>query len=727
LRSRFLLVDSLETAYVLLERRERQSPVAPSFRGVAASLRVPALERDGNLEAVDVIDTVWPPSADDRSASDLGAFLRTQRAALLESWNAAARRAADHPVAGVQARTEFFDGLLEAVESGSGFDAPAPTPQPGERYGLRRLAEGAALRQVMSELAGLRDVVFDHWTRAHGAGPAGAALRRLNHVVDSSSAAAAERYLTARDRTLKALDRVSSVAIHSRRLDDVLQGLLDAIVEPAAAVDTASILLREGDALVVKAAVGLEEELRASGFTLRIGEGFSGRIAAERRARLVTGDQIEAETVSPFLRARRLRVLYGVPLQSDGQLVGVAHIGSSTMASFSDQDRWLFEAMCVRATAAIDQHLRQQAHANQVQELETVLHSIPDPVFVADARGVHHANRAALQLFGVDSVERLNRSAASLAEVVDARHADTGQPFAPDERPIAKALRGETTVGEITVRHLQTGRDVILQCAVAPVRTGDGIIAAVAACSDITARKEQDAERDRLYREARQAVADRQHVLGVVSHDLRNPLNSIVLAAETLKDDGISAELRTKALAMITRAATRMNRMISDLLDVNSIEAGRLALHPLPQDPLSVVDEVWDMFAPQAKSRGLALVKDAPTSLPLVRGDRHRLIQVLANLVSNAFKATSQGTVTIKLEHRDQDVVFAVADNGPGVPEDVRATIFEPYWRAERATYKGTGLGLAIARGIVESHGGRIWIESEPGRGATFLFSIPTA
>jgi PAS domain S-box-containing protein len=688
------------------------------------------IERDDhgrNLEGVGVMETVVETMVNDRSASDLGAFLRSHRTALLDSWDAGEPRPAGEPSTFVQGRAELFDSVLEAVERGTAPGPATSTLQAAERYGLRRLGEGATLRQLIAELARLRDIVLDYWAQAHGRELAGPALRVLNHVVDSASAGAAERYLSGRDRTLKALDRVSSVAFQSRRLDDLLQGLLEAIIEPAAAVDTASILLREGDILVVKAAVGLEQELQGTGFRLRIGEGFSGRIAAERRPRLLVGDEIQAETVSPFLKARQLRVLYGVPLQSDGQLVGVAHIGSSSVASFSEQDRRLFDAMCARATAAINQHLLQQAHANQVRELETVLHSIPDPVFVADAHGVHHANRAALELFGVDSVAHLNRSAESLAEVLDARHADTGEPLSPDERPISKALRGETTNGEIMVRHLQTGKDVILQCAVAPVSTGTGIIGAVAACTDITQRKEHEAERDRLYREARQAVADRQHILGVVSHDLRNPLNTVVLAAETLKEEDISAELRTKAVTMITRAAKRMNRMISDLLDVNSIEAGRLALNPLPQDPVSVVDEVVDMFAPQAATRGLELVKEAPLGLPLVRGDRHRLVQVLANLVSNAFKVTTEGSVRIKLEHRDQEVVFAVIDNGPGVPEAVRSTIFEPYWRSERATYKGTGLGLAIVRGIVEGHGGRVWIESEPRQGAAFLFSIPTA
>jgi signal transduction histidine kinase/putative methionine-R-sulfoxide reductase with GAF domain len=664
--------------------------------------------------------------ADDHAASDLGAFLRSRRQALLESWAAGEHPPGDEPSATLQARAELFDSVLEGVERGTAPTAASALPA-AERYGLRRLGEGASVGQVITELVRLRDIVLDHWAQAHDREMAGPALRRLNQLVDAAAAAGAERYLAARDRTLKALDRVSSVALQSRRLDDLLQGLLEAIIEPAAAVDTASILLTEGDVLVVKAGVGLEEQLRATGFRIRIGEGFSGRIAAERRSRLLVGDEIQAEAVSPFLKARQLRVLYGVPLQSEGRLVGVAQIGSSTVASFSDQDRRLFEAMCARATAAITQHLLQEAHANQVRELETVLHSIPDPVFVADAHGVHHANRAALELFGVDSVARLNRSAHSLAEVLEARHADTGEPLAPDERPIARALRGQTTSGEILVRHLQTGRDVILQCAVAPVSTAAGIIAAVAACTDITRRKAQEAERDRLYREARQAVADRQHVLGVVSHDLRNPLNTIVLAAETLKEEDISAELRGKGLTMITRAAQRMNRMISDLLDVNSLEGGRLALNPLPQDPVSVVDEVADMFAPQAATRGLELVKEAPPGLPLVRGDRHRLVQALANLVSNAFKVTTEGTVRIKLEHRGQEVVFAVSDNGPGVAEAVRSTIFDPYWRSEKATYKGTGLGLAIVRGIVEGHNGRVWIESEPPRGATFLFSIPTA
>jgi PAS domain S-box-containing protein len=679
-----------------------------------------------------VLETLSVPVSGDRPTYELGDFLRRQRAALVERWRVG--RLGDSEPSGTtsaasssQAATDLVDGLAEAVDGGMAGGRAVAAVQAAERYALQRLREGTALRQVVADVAGLRVAALDLWRQAHGSDVAGPALRLLNQVIDSVIAACAERYISARDRALQALDRISNVAFESRKVDDLLQRLLHVMVEPAVAVDTGSILLREGDALVVRAAVGLEEELRGGGFRLRIGEGFSGRIAAERRPRLLVDEEIEAETVSPVLKARRLRALYGVPLQTDGRLVGVAHIGSSTVATFSDQDRWLFEAMCARATAAISQHLLQEASEARLRELDTVLQSIPDAVFVADSRGVRHANRAALELLGADSVERLNRSAQSLSEVIEARHAETGVPLSPDERPIPRALRGEATAGEMIVRHLGTGRDVILRCAVAPIRSGNQIVGAVAACADITQRKREEAERDRAYREARQAVADRQHVLGVVSHDLRNPLNTILLAAEVLKDDGQPAERWNKGLAVISRAANRMNRMISDLLDINSIEAGRLALNPLPQDPLSVVDEVMEMFAPQAASRNLTLLKEAPDGLPLVRGDRHRLVQVLANLVSNALKVTAHGSVSIRLEQRGQEVVFAVIDAGPGIPEDARRGIFEPYWRAENATYKGTGLGLAIVRGIVEGHGGRVWIESEPGLGAAFLFAIPAA
>ena len=126
-------------------------------------------------------------------------------------------------------------------------------------------------------------------------------------------------------------------------------------------------------------------------------------------------------------------------------------------------------------------------------------------------------------------------------------------------------------------------------------------------------------------------------------------------------------------------------------------------------------------------SRDLALAADIRAALPRVRADRHRLTQALSNLVSNALKVTTKGSVTIRLDDRGSEVSFAVIDTGPGIREEDRARLFEPYWRAENAVYKGTGLGLAIVHGIVEAHGGRIWAETPPHPGAAIVFTVPSA
>jgi signal transduction histidine kinase len=230
-----------------------------------------------------------------------------------------------------------------------------------------------------------------------------------------------------------------------------------------------------------------------------------------------------------------------------------------------------------------------------------------------------------------------------------------------------------------------------------------------------------------VYEEAKRAAADRQHVLGVVSHDLRNALSTIVIAADSLKDPHLSRELGSRAVEAISRAAARMNRLISDLVDVHSVEAGQLRLDIVPTDAQSVVDEVVATFDMQAAARGLALRTEVAAEPLLVRGDHHRLVQALANLVSNALKVTVEGSVTIGLQRRGSDAIFSVNDTGPGFPNVDEARIFTPYWRAENAGYKGTGLGLAIVRGVVEGHAGRVWIERPRAGGAAVLFSVPLA
>ena len=238
-------------------------------------------------------------------------------------------------------------------------------------------------------------------------------------------------------------------------------------------------------------------------------------------------------------------------------------------------------------------------------------------------------------------------------------------------------------------------------------------------------------ENARLYEEARQAVRVREQILAIVSHDLKNPLGAILMTTDALAKKAVSVERQKglpESIARIQRSAERMLRLIEDLLDFASIEAGRLAIKRRPHDPGSMIQETLASFESVAQEKGLRLSADVETDLPKVYCDGDRILQVMSNLVGNATKAAAEGgEVTLRVEARGPELLFAVSDNGPGISEEDVKHLFERYWRSGEAQYRGTGLGLAIARGIVSAHGGRIWAESELGRGATFFFTIPAA
>jgi signal transduction histidine kinase len=237
------------------------------------------------------------------------------------------------------------------------------------------------------------------------------------------------------------------------------------------------------------------------------------------------------------------------------------------------------------------------------------------------------------------------------------------------------------------------------------------------------------ADNAKLYEQARQAVRVREQILAIVSHDLRNPLGTILLTTGALSKRPAADERRRglpQAVSRIQRAAERMMRLIEDLLDFASIEGGRLAINRQPHEPGPLVEETLASFDSVAQEQRLRLTAEVEAGLPKIYCDRDRILQVLSNLVGNATKATAEGGhIALRVEARGNEILFAVADNGPGIGEDDVKHLFERYWRSDEAHYKGTGLGLAIAGGIVAAHGGRIWAESELGRGATFFFTVP--
>jgi PAS domain S-box-containing protein len=244
----------------------------------------------------------------------------------------------------------------------------------------------------------------------------------------------------------------------------------------------------------------------------------------------------------------------------------------------------------------------------------------------------------------------------------------------------------------------------------------------------------------RLYGEAQRAIQARERVLAFVSHDLRNPLATVLLNASMLLEqvaegeDGPSGAggLREQ-LGWIMRSSEQMNRLIQDLLEVTRIEAGRLRLERTALDVAVLLAEAGALFSALASEKEIALEIDVASAaaLPPVWADRERLHQVLSNLIGNALKFTLRGGwVRLRAEAEAEGgdaggVRFVVEDGGIGIEADQLPHLFDPYWQGRRGARGGVGLGLAIARGILEAHGGTLAVESTPGQGSTFSFTIP--
>lgn len=234
----------------------------------------------------------------------------------------------------------------------------------------------------------------------------------------------------------------------------------------------------------------------------------------------------------------------------------------------------------------------------------------------------------------------------------------------------------------------------------------------------------------RLYATARQATHARDHALGVVSHDLRNPISAIGMSARALQASLAESDGDRRALvANILQSQDLTQRMIRDLLDVANIEVGRLSVERRDEQVRPILERTVALFQQEAADRGVALTLEPPAALPSIVGDAERLVQVLSNLVGNALRYTERGgRITVRAERRGEEVEISVTDTGSGIPASAMPLIFERYWTVRgNAPKGGTGLGLAIARGIVEALGGRLWADSELGKGSTFRFTVRVA
>ncbi|MGQ9682087.1 MAG: PAS domain S-box protein [Anaerolineae bacterium] len=349
-------------------------------------------------------------------------------------------------------------------------------------------------------------------------------------------------------------------------------------------------------------------------------------------------------------------------------------------------------------------------------ELEAIIQSAPDGLALYAPGGeILALNPAAEAMLGVTQEE-----IRGLANVhVERLRLKTpeGRPLAPEELASVRALRGEFVKDMQIVAHRPDGREVHIIISAAPVRAPDGsITGAVGALRDVTPLIELQEQRE--------------DILRAVSHDLRNPLAAVLGQAQIL-ERSLAKESRNRerqSAAAIVDSAQRMNTMIQDLVDAARSEAGQIELKRQPIDLRAFTTALKQRLAASLQTARITI--EMPADLAPVFADPLRLERILTNLWSNALKYSAPGTpVTVTAAPRDAEVVTSVMDRGRGIPPEDLPHLFKRYFRTERAKEAGEGLGLGlyITRRLVEAHGGRIWAESEVGRGSTFSFSLPVA
>ncbi|MFL5320725.1 MAG: ATP-binding protein [Myxococcaceae bacterium] len=233
-------------------------------------------------------------------------------------------------------------------------------------------------------------------------------------------------------------------------------------------------------------------------------------------------------------------------------------------------------------------------------------------------------------------------------------------------------------------------------------------------------------DRARLYEDAKALARSREELLAIVAHDLRTPLGAIGAATRLLQTTAAEGAAKERYLGNIDRAAKRMATLITDLLELARIQSGSVTLSKKSVRADELMQTAREQSAAQASQKGITLSVESELGDVSVLCDQERVLQIFSNLISNALKFTpGDGVVSIEASASERDVTFVISDTGPGIARDHLPRLFTRYWQADPGNRHGVGLGLSIVKAIVDAHGGSVRVQSEPGEGTRFFFTLP--
>ncbi len=408
------------------------------------------------------------------------------------------------------------------------------------------------------------------------------------------------------------------------------------------------------------------------------------------------------------------------PVMSKKRVLGTISVGTHTYHKFSDRETSLLRAFGAQLGVALENAQLYDEVSQGKAYIESLVENAGDAIVSTDTQGIIRIwNRSAELIFGYTRTETLGNNLEKLL---------SPDGFLLELGELRKKVEISGALRNLEVRNRRKDGTVIdLALAVSPIKDyRDETIGYLHIAKDITEKKRFEARLKELDKMKSDFVSN-------VSHELRTPLTAIKGSVDNMLD-GITGPLNEKQNRYLTRIksnADRLSRLINDILDLSRVEAGRIELKPTSLPLAALIQEVTDNIRPVAAEKLVSLEVTSPDISITAWADRDKVTQVLLNLLGNAVKFTpSHGRVSVDIQSNGEGwVQISVADTGPGIGAQEVDKIFNKFYQGAQVSKqktKGTGLGLAISKVLVEMHGGRIWVESEVGKGSTFSFTLPS-
>ena len=497
-----------------------------------------------------------------------------------------------------------------------------------------------------------------------------------------------------------------AIAAATLQLDEVLRLLAQQACE-LLQVEASSLMLIEDERLVCKSAVGpAADQIR--GLKIPLGQGIVGWSAQNNSPALIPDVSQDPRFMRSVDRQTGFvtRAIACVPIQIQNRVIGVIEVINPISGRFDSETLNLLTGLGSMAGTAI-------VHAQWVADLQAaesryagLFEDSIDPILITDIEGViTDANHTATVFFGYDRGELIGQRVTKVHRM------------------------GTAFLGSDRFQHLRGGRELAYQTK---ITTKAGAEVPVEVHAKLIQRRGQEflqwIQRDLTEHLALEEMRD--DLISMIVHDLRSPLGNVISSLDVVQGSlPPENEVEHSLLSIASRSAARLSRLVDSLLDMRRLEEGKMSLNKSQTNISTLVAEVVEQVEASAKEKGILLRNEVPARLPYVDMDTDMIRRVIINLLENSVKYTpGSGTITISAKASPAEITLGVTDTGPGIPRSEHTRIFSKFARLNReAAPKGLGLGLAFCKLAVEAHGGRIWVDSQIGRGSTFNFTLPLA